>query len=109
MRNKKLTKPKPTMERALCSKIGSFIATWERMAEAYFMDPPYKEEERQNIEKYNSKELHFTFGGHKYDAVINVKCNLVRVTAKRELLVDGVKKNITPLKRLLTECVSTPL
>ena len=106
----KMSKRKPEKKRIVIPRttwhqISHFVETWQRMGEAYFMDPSWNSDVRRNLEIANSKVLHLKLDGKQYDAVIDVKCSSIKVKAKRELLVDGVKRNITPLKRLLSECV----
>ena len=82
-------------------EIVDFIELWEKMSNAYFWSPPTSAASRRNYEKSNSLELNIIINNKTYQGTINVACSCRNIYVSRRLFVDGEKKRITALKKVI--------
>lgn len=78
-----------------------FVAQWEKMGSAHFWTPPSSASGRRSYEKYHSRKLDTVIDGHRIEGEICVDCSCKNIYVNRTLLVDGAKKRITALKKLI--------
>ena len=81
-------------------KILRFIENWKITNNVYFWKIETFERRRYYENKYNGS-INFNFDGKHYFCFYRVTCNFNRVFVKRSIFVDGIKKTIRELNKLI--------
>ncbi len=83
------------------SAVVSFLDQWEKMTSCYFWNTPCSASGRRAYEKENSMHLNLMLNGTEFTCNIIVDCSCKNIRCDKNIYVDGERKNIAALKRLL--------
>jgi hypothetical protein len=86
--------------RDICTEI---VTLHSKMGGAFFYSPPSTASARRSYEKNHSLDYDFAVDGKKYSVDIVTSCSCKNVYYNCTITVDGVKKNITAIKKLLKD------
>ncbi len=81
----------------------SVINLQEKMKSSFFWTPPYHASVRRSAEKYNSQHFDFVYGGHKYIFEQDTKYSCRNVYFSSGFYIDGKKKDVRIVKKLLAQ------
>ena len=80
----------------------SVIAQHDRFKSAYFWSPPCNANGRRHMERQNTREpISFVFRGSTYSIEQSVDCSCANVYYRFRVFVDGVKRDIRAIKKLV--------
>lgn len=80
----------------------SVIAQHEKFKSSFFWTPPCNANGRRSMEKANTREpLSFRFDGRTYHVEQSVDCSCANVYYIFSVTVDGTKKDIRAIKKLV--------
>jgi len=71
------------------------------MRNCYFWTPPQNASGRRSYENYKSNYIKFKLDGKEYEVEQDCRCSCRNIYFSTCILVDGVKKDIRALKKLL--------
>lgn len=83
-------------------QINEFIDLWTKMSKCYFWSPPGSASARRSYENKHSLNLDITIENKNYVGSISTSCSCKIIYCIKTLYVDGIKKNILSLKKLVT-------
>lgn len=99
---KKIREYKRLKGTKLINELKSVIDQHEQFKGSYFWTPPGSASARRSYEARNSREqIVFKYNGHEYEINQDVSCSCKNVYYEFSVLVDGEKKTIAALKKLL--------
>lgn len=89
-------------------KIQQFIDKWDELRTAYFWLPPKDKVGRRYMEEKNSIALSIKHNNNYYSGTIETRCTCTHIYVSKVLFVNGKKKRITELKKLLPKKIYLP-
>jgi len=84
-------------------ELKEFLEHWEAFSGSFFWTPPSNAGCRRSYEARNSRELEFNFRGTEYKMFLDVECSCKNVYTTKGVLVDGKKRTIKAIKKLMIE------
>lgn len=72
-----------------------------RMKNCFFWTPPQGAAARRSYEKDNSASIEFVLNGVHYEILQSVECSCKNIYYFLDVKLDGVKKDVRALKKLL--------
>ena len=83
-------------------EIVQIIDRHEKFKSAYFWTPPASARGRRQLEQDNTVDLQFAFDGKTYEIEQEIRCSCRNVYYSLRVTVDGERKNIRALKKLIS-------
>lgn len=88
--------------RDICEDV---ISLHENMKNSYFFTPPQSASSRRYYEKKYSREYAFIYDGVEYCFDLCTQCSCKNIYYSAYITVDGIKKDIRAVKKLLTTVI----
>jgi hypothetical protein len=80
-------------------KLAEGMRLHEKMKNCFFWDPPLAASQRRDYEVRNSKEIEIP--GYKLEWKISTQCSCRNIYFASEIMVDGCKKDIRAIKKII--------
>lgn len=90
----------------LLEKIDDAISFHEKFKNAYFFEPPSSASSRRSYEKYNQRDIKFSYNGMNYPYSSRVTCSCKNVYYYGTFSVDNVTKDVRAFKKIKEELIS---
>ena len=81
----------------------TILDTHVKFKNSYFWTSPGNASSRRSLERQNSNEIDFHHNGHHYKIYQSVSCSCRNVYYHLCVYVDGVKKDVRAIKKIIRE------